>query len=50
MLPNTLRENITSTLIHMGYQNRDIDRIMKEVPEEFQTVADILPFMIRELS
>lgn len=49
-LPKSLRENISSTLQNMGYQNRDIDRVMAEVPAHYSSVEEILPFMIRELS
>jgi len=49
-LPPTLLENIKSTLQNMGYNPRDIERKLAEVPVDFQTVEQILPFMIRELS
>lgn len=50
MLPKTLRENITGTLLNMGYSNRDIERVMAELPAHYDSVDEILPFMIRELS
>ncbi len=50
LLPKTMRENITTTLMNMGYQPRDIERVISELPEEYQSVEEILPFMIRELS
>lgn len=34
----------------MGYQPRDIERVMLELPEEMEEVGVILPYMIRELS
>ena len=49
-LPATLLENIKSTLQNMGYHPRDIERKLAEIPEDFDTVEQILPFMIRELS
>ena len=49
-LPATLLENITGTLQNMGYQNRDIQRVLQTLPEEMQSVEDILPYMIKELS
>lgn len=49
-LPADVRQNIEITLQNMGYQSRDITRVMQEVPEEFSSVEEILPFMIRELS
>jgi Holliday junction DNA helicase RuvA len=49
-LPKDIRENIASTLQNMGYQNRDIERVMERVPQEFTSIEQILPFMIRELS
>ena len=49
-LPPTLLENIKTTLQNMGYQARDIDRVLQILPENFDTLEQILPFMIRELS
>lgn len=49
-LPASLIENIKSTLQNMGYNPRDIERKLAEVPEDFESVEQILPFMIRELS
>lgn len=49
-LPKTLLENITGTLQNMGYQNRDIERVLTQVPAHYSSVDEILPFMIRELS
>lgn len=50
MLPATLRENITETLQNMGYQSRDIERVLLQVPAEYSSIEEILPFVIRELS
>jgi len=49
-LPKTLLENITGTLQNMWYQNRDIERVLTQVPAHYSSVDEILPFMIRELS
>lgn len=49
-LPATLLENITGTLQNMGYQNRDIERVLTQVPAHYSSVDEVLPFMIRELS
>lgn len=49
-LPKTLLENITGTLQSMGYQNRDIERVLTQIPAHYNSVDEILPFMIRELS
>ena len=48
-LPATLLENIKGTLQNMGYQNRDIERVLASLPEELQDASDILPYMIKEL-
>lgn len=50
MLPKTLIENITGTLQNMGYQTRDIERVLTQVPDHYSSVEEVLPFMIRELS
>lgn len=49
-LPATLLENIKGTLQNMGYQNRDIERVLATLPAHYESVEEILPFMIRELS
>jgi len=49
-LPKTLLENITGTLQNMGYGNRDIERVLTQVPAHYSSVEEILPFMIKELS
>jgi len=48
-LPPTILENIKTTLENMGYQNRDIERVLQILPEEYSSLEQILPFMIREL-
>lgn len=50
ILPKTLLENITGTLQNMGYQARDIERVLAQVPAHFSSVEEVLPFMIKELS
>ena len=50
ILEKSLSENIKNTLTNMGYQPRDIERVMLELPEEMEEVGVILPYMIRELS
>ncbi len=48
-LPETLLENIIGTLQNMGYQGKDIQRVLKTLPEGLQSAEEILPYMIREL-
>jgi len=48
-LPPTILENIKTTLQNMGYQSRDIERVLQILPENYTTLEEILPFMIREL-
>jgi Holliday junction resolvasome RuvABC DNA-binding subunit len=48
-LSGSTLENIKITLQNMGYNPRDIERKMQEIPEDCVTVEQILPFMIREL-
>ena len=48
--PATLLENITGTLQNMGYQTRDIERVLTQVPAHYSSVEEVLPFMIKELS
>lgn len=49
-LPASLQENISATLVSMGYNMRDIQRVFEIVPAQMKTAQEILPFMIRELS
>ena len=48
-LPPSLIENIKTTLQNMWYQSRDIERVLAILPENYTTLEEILPFMIREL-
>ena len=48
-LPSDLLHNIKLTLQNMGYQSRDIERVLMILPENYTTLEEILPFMIREL-
>ncbi len=48
-LPADTLENIKSTLQNMGYQSRDIERVLQSLPDDLKTVEQILPYMIREL-
>lgn len=45
-----LHISIKSTLTNMWYNPRDIDKILWELPEWMTNAADIIPFVIRELS
>lgn len=49
-LPASLQENISATLVSMGYNMRDIQRVFEIIPAQMKTAQEILPFMIRELS
>ena len=49
LLPADTLENIKSTLQNMGYQSRDIERVLQSLPSDLETVEQILPYMIREL-
>ncbi|MDP2090045.1 MAG: Holliday junction branch migration protein RuvA [Candidatus Gracilibacteria bacterium] len=45
-----LHTSIKSTLTNMGYNPRDIDRILSDLPEGMGSAGDIIPYVIRELS
>jgi Holliday junction DNA helicase RuvA len=45
-----LHTSIKSTLTNMGYNPRDIDKILLELPEWTNNAWDIIPYVIRELS
>lgn len=45
-----LHTSIKSTLTNMGYNPRDIDRILLELPEWIDNAGNIIPHVIKELS
>ena len=45
-----LHTSIKSTLTNMGYNPRDIDRILLELPEWIDNAGNIIPYIIKELS
>lgn len=45
-----LHTSIKSTLTNMGYNPRDIDRLLWELPDDMKNVGEIIPFVIKELS
>jgi Holliday junction DNA helicase RuvA subunit len=42
--------SIKSTLTNMGYNPRDIDRVLSQLPDEMKDAWSIIPYVIRELS
>lgn len=49
-LSSTLHTSIKSTLSNMGYNPRDIDRILNELPDWMNEALEIIPYIIKELS
>ncbi len=45
-----LHTSIKSTLTNMGYNPRDIDRLLTQLPEDMKDAGKIIPFVIKELS
>ena len=45
-----LHTSIKSTLTNMGYNPRDIDRVLLELPEWIDDAWKIIPYIIKELS
>ncbi len=45
-----LHTSIKSTLTNMGYNPRDIDRLLSQLPEDMKDAWKIIPFVIKELS
>ncbi|MDD3646646.1 MAG: Holliday junction branch migration protein RuvA [Candidatus Gracilibacteria bacterium] len=48
-LERSIGEKVKSTLSAMGYNPRDIDRVLEGLPEGLDDLAEIIPFMIKEL-
>ena len=49
-IPADLHSSIKSTLTNMGYNPRDIDKILLDIPEWMSNAWEIIPYVIRELS
>ncbi len=49
-IDSTLQSSIKSTLTNMGYNPRDIDRVLSTLPEELKDAGDIIPYVIKSLS
>ncbi|QFR39671.1 Holliday junction branch migration protein RuvA [Candidatus Gracilibacteria bacterium 28_42_T64] len=49
-IDRSLFEQIKDTLVNMGYQGKDVERVLEGLPEEMKGAGDILPYCIRELS
>lgn len=49
-IPWDLRTSIKSTLTNMGYNPRDIDRVLSQLPDDMKDAWNIIPYVIRELS
>ncbi|MCH2188869.1 Holliday junction branch migration protein RuvA [Candidatus Gracilibacteria bacterium] len=49
-LPQGLSESIQSTLVGMGYTPQDVARCLSQLPPDMTDAADILPYVIQELS
>lgn len=45
-----LQSSIKSTLTNMGYNPRDIDKVLNDLPEEMVDAWDIIPYVIKSLS
>lgn len=45
-----LHTSIKSTLTNMGYNPRDIDRILSQLPDDMINAWEIIPYIIKELS
>lgn len=49
-LERNVFEQIKSSLVNMGYKEYDVDRELKELPDGYETIEQILPFIIKKLS
>ena len=43
-------DQIKSSLVNMGYREYDVDRELKDVPLWYETIDQILPYVIKKLS
>lgn len=49
-IPADLHSSIKSTLTNMGYNPRDIDKVLSVLPEWMTNAWEIIPYVIKELS
>ena len=49
-IEKTLKQDIISTLTNMGYSKSAIEIALTKIPEELETIEEILPVVIKELS
>jgi len=49
-IPADLHTSIKSTLTNMGYNPRDIDKVLSKLPEWIDNAWNIIPYVIKELS
>ena len=49
-IEKTLKQDITSTLTNMGYSKIAIEIALTKIPENLETIEEILPAIIKELS
>lgn len=45
-----LHRSIKTTLISMGYQPRDVDDKLRDLPQDMKNAGEIIPYIIKELS
>lgn len=49
-LERTISEQIKSSLVNMGYKEYDVEKELKDLPQGYETVEQILPYIIKKLS
>lgn len=49
-LDSDIASDLKNTLTNMWYAAKDVEEVLKKVPEELSEIWEILPFCIRELS
>lgn len=49
-IEQNLFQSILDTLVNMGYDSKQVEWILKNLPEEYADAGTIIPFVIRELS
>jgi Holliday junction resolvasome RuvABC DNA-binding subunit len=49
-LPRDVANDIKNTLVNMGYNPKDVEKVLSKLPEDMEDIGSILPYCIRELS
>lgn len=48
-IEKSILEDVKNTLVNMGYNSKNIDKLLNQLPDNLNTINDIIPWMISRL-